>query len=210
MKSIVQVPTRRLLRLLRRVLLRRVLMQRALRLLVELLRSVPVLLPVLVEVSLSGSCSLTTICSGSTPPDPQTSLTLDPSQVQPGLALDGQQIPAANQVASATSTNNCEYARSYTESTTDRSLTRSHQLLPHSIGSPSHQRSPGQDGILQQRPPGSHRSAGQHALVQVHRESLPLRVVHQRLTTHFDCSSPRTWTTSLRPQPLPSRWRSRT
>jgi hypothetical protein len=62
MKSIVQVPTRRLLRLLRRVLLRRVLLQRVLRLLVELLRSVPVLLPVLVEVSLSGSCSLTTIC----------------------------------------------------------------------------------------------------------------------------------------------------
>ncbi|ORY89099.1 hypothetical protein BCR35DRAFT_346581 [Leucosporidium creatinivorum] len=38
--------------------------------------------------------------------DPQTSLTLDPSQVQPGLALDGQQVPAANQVASATSVNN--------------------------------------------------------------------------------------------------------
>jgi hypothetical protein len=207
MKSIVQVPTRRLLRLLRRVLLRRVL-----RLLVELLRSVPVLLPVLVEVSLSGSCSLTTICSlaGSTPPDPQTSLTLDPSQVQPGLALDGQQIPAANQVASATSTNNCEYAAWCRRAISDYSSLHSHQLLPHSIGSPSHQRSPGQDGILQQRPPGSHRSAGQHALVQVHRESLPLRVVHQRLTTHFDCSSPRTWTTSLRPQPLPSRWRSRT
>lgn len=38
--------------------------------------------------------------------DPQKSLTLDPSQVQTGLALDGQQIPANNQVASATSTNN--------------------------------------------------------------------------------------------------------
>ncbi|GAA5913007.1 hypothetical protein JCM5296_003863 [Sporobolomyces johnsonii] len=38
--------------------------------------------------------------------DPQTSLTLDPSQVAAGLAQDGQQTPEAGQVASATSTNN--------------------------------------------------------------------------------------------------------
>ncbi|GAA6028894.1 hypothetical protein JCM8097_001491 [Rhodosporidiobolus ruineniae] len=38
--------------------------------------------------------------------DPQKNLFLDPSQVAKGLALDGQQVPAANQVASATSVNN--------------------------------------------------------------------------------------------------------
>ncbi|GAA5920148.1 hypothetical protein JCM1841_004465 [Sporobolomyces salmonicolor] len=38
--------------------------------------------------------------------DPQTSLTLEPSQVAAGLAQDGQQTPEAGQVASATSTNN--------------------------------------------------------------------------------------------------------
>ncbi|GAA5823945.1 hypothetical protein JCM11251_003354 [Rhodosporidiobolus azoricus] len=38
--------------------------------------------------------------------DPQKNLFLDPSQVARGLALDGQQVPADNQVASATSVNN--------------------------------------------------------------------------------------------------------
>lgn len=38
--------------------------------------------------------------------DAQTSLTLDPSQIQPNLALDGQAIPDAGQVPSITSTNN--------------------------------------------------------------------------------------------------------
>jgi len=38
--------------------------------------------------------------------DLQTSLTLDPSQVQPNLALDGQAVPDAGQVPSLTSTNN--------------------------------------------------------------------------------------------------------
>lgn len=38
--------------------------------------------------------------------DLQTSLTLDPGQVQPGLANDGQAVPTAGQVASLTSTNN--------------------------------------------------------------------------------------------------------
>jgi len=38
--------------------------------------------------------------------DLQTSLTLDPSQVQPGLAQDGQNPPVVGQIASATSTNN--------------------------------------------------------------------------------------------------------
>ncbi|GAA5982169.1 hypothetical protein JCM11641_000609 [Rhodosporidiobolus odoratus] len=38
--------------------------------------------------------------------DPQKNLFLDPSQIAKGLALDGQQVPADNQVASATSVNN--------------------------------------------------------------------------------------------------------
>jgi len=38
--------------------------------------------------------------------DPQVSLTLDPRVIQPGLALDGQQVPVAGQVPSLTSTNN--------------------------------------------------------------------------------------------------------
>ncbi|GAA6006573.1 uncharacterized protein JCM10292_005993 [Rhodotorula paludigena] len=38
--------------------------------------------------------------------DPQRNLFLDPSQIAVGLANDGQDVPAANQVASATSTNN--------------------------------------------------------------------------------------------------------
>ena len=38
--------------------------------------------------------------------DPQNSLTLDASQAQPGLTLDGQQVPYADQIASATSGNN--------------------------------------------------------------------------------------------------------
>ncbi|GAA6021744.1 hypothetical protein JCM10207_008562 [Rhodosporidiobolus poonsookiae] len=38
--------------------------------------------------------------------DPQKNLFLDDSQVAKGLALDGQQVPADNQVASATSVNN--------------------------------------------------------------------------------------------------------
>jgi len=38
--------------------------------------------------------------------DPQTSLTLDPAVIAPGFANDGQDIPAAGQVASLTSTNN--------------------------------------------------------------------------------------------------------
>ena len=64
--------------------------------------------------------------------DPQKSLTLDPSQVQTGLALDGQQIPANNQVASATSTNNCALAF-LSGVRASLTSTRSHQLLPHSI-----------------------------------------------------------------------------
>ena len=38
--------------------------------------------------------------------DPQESLTLDPRVIQPGLALDGQQVPVAGQVPSLTSKNN--------------------------------------------------------------------------------------------------------
>ncbi|GAA5944703.1 hypothetical protein JCM10213_009191 [Rhodosporidiobolus nylandii] len=38
--------------------------------------------------------------------DPQKNLFLDPSQIAKGLTLDGQQVPEANQVASATSVNN--------------------------------------------------------------------------------------------------------
>ncbi|KAF8887721.1 hypothetical protein BD779DRAFT_485496 [Infundibulicybe gibba] len=38
--------------------------------------------------------------------DPQTSLTLDPQVIAPGFANDGQDVPAAGQVASLTSTNN--------------------------------------------------------------------------------------------------------
>jgi len=38
--------------------------------------------------------------------DPQVSLTLDPRVIQPGLALDGQQVPVAGQVPSLTSKNN--------------------------------------------------------------------------------------------------------
>jgi len=40
------------------------------------------------------------------PNNAQTSLTLDPSQVQPNLANDGQAVPEAGQVPSLTSTNN--------------------------------------------------------------------------------------------------------
>jgi len=40
--------------------------------------------------------------------DEQSSLTLSPDQVQQGYKLDGQQTPADGQVASATSSNNCE------------------------------------------------------------------------------------------------------
>lgn len=40
------------------------------------------------------------------PQDLQSSLTLDPGQVQPGLANDGQAVPAAGQVSSLTSVNN--------------------------------------------------------------------------------------------------------
>lgn len=39
--------------------------------------------------------------------DLQSSFTLDPAQVQKGFALDGNQVPAAGQAASVTSTNNC-------------------------------------------------------------------------------------------------------
>jgi hypothetical protein len=45
-----------------------------------------------------------------TDPDPQNSLLLSASQAQGGLTLDGQQTPAANQVASATSGNNCSHS----------------------------------------------------------------------------------------------------
>jgi len=38
--------------------------------------------------------------------DPQESLTLDPREIQPNLALDGQQVPTAGQVPSLTSKNN--------------------------------------------------------------------------------------------------------
>ncbi|KAF9506996.1 hypothetical protein BS47DRAFT_1304542 [Hydnum rufescens UP504] len=47
-----------------------------------------------------------TLAVAGNPNNAQTSLTLDPSQVQPNLANDGQAVPEAGQVPSLTSTNN--------------------------------------------------------------------------------------------------------
>jgi hypothetical protein len=58
----------------------------------------------------SATDTLATASDTAAPPaateDPQESLTLDPRVIQPGLALDGQQVPVAGQVPSLTSKNN--------------------------------------------------------------------------------------------------------
>ncbi len=61
----------------------------------------PVLPPPAATVNPTGQAQ-----SGKVSGDAQTSLQLDPSQVQSGLAQDGQAVPAAGQVASKTSVNN--------------------------------------------------------------------------------------------------------
>ncbi|KAF9478723.1 hypothetical protein BDN70DRAFT_986367 [Pholiota conissans] len=48
----------------------------------------------------------TSSTAGGSSADPQTSLTLDPAVIAKGFANDGQDVPAAGQVASLTSTNN--------------------------------------------------------------------------------------------------------
>ncbi|KAK4704682.1 hypothetical protein P7C70_g1522, partial [Phenoliferia sp. Uapishka_3] len=77
--------------------------------------------------------------------DPQSSLTLDASQVQKGLELDGQQNQEANQVSSATSSNNfinfcltrsdlvrhrfyCQLAFALADSSTSQPLTNGAQV----------------------------------------------------------------------------------
>lgn len=54
----------------------------------------------------SVAAAATSIAAASSASDLQTSLTLDPGQVQPGLAFDGQEVQEAGQVASLTSINN--------------------------------------------------------------------------------------------------------
>ncbi|KZV99529.1 hypothetical protein EXIGLDRAFT_725005 [Exidia glandulosa HHB12029] len=58
--------------------------------------------------------------------DLQSSLTLDPGQVQPGLANDGQAVPTAGQIASLTSTNNFI---NYCATRPDLPLTNGQQIL---------------------------------------------------------------------------------
>lgn len=58
--------------------------------------------------------------------DLQSSLTLDPSQVQPGLANDGQAVPTAGQIASQTSANNFI---NYCATRPDLPLTNGQQVL---------------------------------------------------------------------------------
>ncbi|KZV99302.1 hypothetical protein EXIGLDRAFT_762827 [Exidia glandulosa HHB12029] len=64
--------------------------------------------------------------AGASADDLQTSLTLDPGQVQPGLAQDGQAVPTAGQISSLTSTNNFI---NYCATRPDLPLTNGQQIL---------------------------------------------------------------------------------